>query len=68
MPKQYKYSVAETTKVQREKYANDAIALLTLDASEPSAEAKQLMREYIDGKCELNDAAKRMIERYRVTT
>ena len=68
MPKQYKYSVAETTKVQREKYANDAIALLTLDASEPSVEAKQLMREYIDGKCELDDAAKRMIERYRVTT
>ena len=68
MPKQYKYSVAETTKVQREKYANDAIALLTLDASEPSVEAKQLMREYIDGKCELDDAAKQMIERYRITT
>jgi hypothetical protein len=60
------YSVAETTKLQREKYANDAIALSTLDAQEPSEEAKSFMQEYIDGKCELSNAIDRTIERYRV--
>ena len=60
------YSVQGTTKLQREKYVSDAIALSTLDAPEPSEAAMELMREYIDGKCELADARNRMIERYKV--
>jgi hypothetical protein len=59
------YSVQGTTKVQREKYISDAIALSTLDAPEPSEKAISLMREYIDGKCELADARNRIIEWYK---
>jgi len=67
MPKSYKYKVADTTKVQREKYINDAISISVLDASEPSPEAKCLMRDYIDGKRELSEAKKTIIENYRET-
>ena len=66
MPKSYNYKIADTTKVQREKYINDAISISVLDAPEPSSEAKQLMRDYIDGKCELSEAKKTIIEHYRV--
>jgi hypothetical protein len=58
------YSVQGTTKLQREKYMNDALALSTLDAPEPSAEAFELAQEYIDGKIELADALRITIERY----
>jgi hypothetical protein len=68
MPKQYKYSIADTTKVQREKYVNDAISISVLDALEPSGIARQLMRDYIDGKRELADARHTIIEHYRETT
>jgi len=59
------YSVQGTTKLQREKYADEALALSTLDAPAPSKEAMALMREYIDGKCELADARDRMIAHYK---
>ena len=62
------YSVQGTTKLQREKYVSDAIALSTLDAAEPSEIAMALMQEYIDGQCELADARDRIIEHYRATT
>ena len=65
MPKSYKYKIADTTKIQREKYINDAISISVLDAPEPSNEAKRLMRDYVDGKCELADAKNAMIEYYR---
>ena len=59
------YSVQGTTKLQREKYADEALALSTLDAPAPSEEAMALMREYVDGKCELAEARDRMIARYK---
>ena len=60
------YSVQGTTKLQREKLMNDAIALSTLDALEPSEETISLMREYVDGKREIDEVLKMTIERYRV--
>jgi hypothetical protein len=62
------YSIKGTTKIQREKYVNDAIALSTLDALAPSEMAMKLAQEYIDGKCELDDAHKRIIKHYKVAT
>jgi hypothetical protein len=59
--------VQGTTKLQREKYVAEALALSTLDAPEPSLEAMALMREYIDGKCELADARDRLIARYKAS-
>jgi hypothetical protein len=62
------YSVQGTTKVQREKYADEALALSTLDAPAPSAETLGLMRDYIDGKRELDDIVRQTLERYTEAT
>ena len=59
------YSVQGTTKLQREKYAADALALSTLDAPEPSKETMELMREHIDGKREISEVVKMTLDRYR---
>jgi hypothetical protein len=64
MPKDY--SVQGTTKLQREKYVSDAIALSTLDAPAPSEETMKLMQEYIDGKREISEVLKLTIERYKM--
>lgn len=61
------YSVQGTTKLQREKYAADALALSTLDALEPSIEAMELMREHIDGKREISEILQLMLDRYRIS-
>jgi hypothetical protein len=60
------YSVKGTTKVQREKYADEALGLSTLDAPAPSKEAMELMHEHIDGKREISEIVQMTIERYRV--
>ena len=60
------YSIQGTTKLQREKYVSDAIALSTLDAPEPSAETMSLMQDYINGEREISEVLIMTIERYRV--
>ena len=60
------YSIKNTTKVQREKIATEAMGISTLDAAEPSEATKALMGEYIDGKMELEDVLKATIQRYAV--
>ena len=62
------YSIKNTTKLQREKLMNDAIALSTLDAPPPSMETMALIHEYVDGKREIDDVLKLTIERYRIDT
>ncbi len=62
-----KYSVAETTRVQREKIANDALAISVLDALEPSKETLDLVDEYIKGNMEISEILKMTIDKYRVT-
>lgn len=61
-----KYSIAETTKVEREKIVNDAMALSTLDAAEPTKQTKALINQYIMGKMEISEILKKTIERYKV--
>ena len=61
MTKAYMYKVADTTKIQREKYVNGAICISMLSKPEPSTKAKHLMRSYIDWKCELTDAKKQSL-------
>ena len=59
------YSIKNTTKVQREKIANEALGISTLDAAEPSAETMKLMGEYIDGKMELDEVLKATVAKYQ---
>ena len=62
-----KYAIEDTTKVIREKIVNDALAISTLDASEPTKETMDLVQEYIDGKKEIAEILADTIKRYRVT-
>ncbi len=59
------YSVQGTTKLQREKYADEALALSTLDAPAPSVETMNLMREHIDGRREISEIVHLTIDRHR---
>lgn len=59
---QKKYSVSETTKVEREKIANDALGISTLDAAEPT---KELVNQYILGNMEISDVLQKTINRYK---
>ena len=61
-----KYSIKYTTKVIREKIVNDALAISTLDASEPTQETMNLVQEYIDGKKEISEILEDTINRYKV--
>ena len=61
-----KYSIKDTTKVIREKIVNDALAISTLDASEPTQETMNLVQEYIDGKKEISEILEDIINRYKV--
>lgn len=61
-----KYSIKDTTKVIREKIVNDALAISTLDASEPTQETMNLVQEYIDGKKEISEILEDTINRYKV--
>jgi len=58
------YSVQGTTKLQREKYVSDAIALSTLDAPEPTEETMALMQDYIEGNREISEVLDLTIKRY----
>lgn len=60
-----KYSIKETTKVIREKIVNDALAISTLDASEPTKETMDLVQEYIDGKKKISEILEATIKRYK---
>jgi hypothetical protein len=59
------YTIQGTSKIQREKYAADALALSSLGAPEPSEETMALIREYIDGKREVSEILQLTLERYR---
>lgn len=63
LPKK-EYSIAKTTKVQREKIAIEALGLSTLDAPEPSAATMKLVQEYVNGKAEIETVLEKTIARY----
>lgn len=50
-----KYSVKDTTRVEREKIANDALAISILDAPEPTENTKKLVNEYVNGNMEIGE-------------
>lgn len=60
-----KYSIKDTTKVGREKIANDALAISILDASHPTKDTMDLVQEYIDGKKEISEILADTIRKYK---
>lgn len=63
----YKYSVKNTTKIEREKCRNVALSYSTLNAVKPSEDAMKLVEEYVAGNTEIANALETIIKKYRAT-
>lgn len=59
-----KYSIKETTKVEREKIVQDAYAIAVSIGEPPTKEMMQLVQEYVDGKKEISEILEETIRKY----
>lgn len=60
-----KYSIKETTKVEREKIVQDAYAIAVSTGASPTEEMMNLVEEYIDGKKEISEILEETIRKYQ---
>lgn len=60
-----KYSIKETTKVECEKIAKDALVIATLDADAPTKATMNLVQEYVDSKKEIIEILQEPIAYYQ---
>lgn len=60
------YYIPTTSREEREKMVNNALALSTLDAPEPTRFAKQLAEQFIDGKISEEGMLYKAIEKYQM--
>ena len=58
------YLVNETTKEERIKLVNKALAISLSGAKRPSDEVIKLVKKYIDGNMELDEITKLIISKY----
>ena len=63
--KNMEYLIKDTTKEERKKIAKNALAISVGSNEMPSKEVIELVKEYIDGKMELAEVQKKIIERYK---
>lgn len=63
---EYKYSVKNTTKIQRKELRDTALSYSTLAAKERTNDTMKLVEEYVSGNMEIVDALETVIEKYRV--
>jgi len=59
-----KYSIANTTKAEREKLVADAVAINSLGAEPLTKENQALFQKYIDGEMELDELQNMIIDKY----
>lgn len=59
-----KYSIANTTKEDRVKFANDAQAMAELGGTPITKEDKALIQQYIDGEIEIDVLQRMAIAKY----
>lgn len=59
------YLIKNTTKEERKKIAKNALAISVGSNEMPSKETIELVKEYVDGKMELEEVQKKVIERYK---
>ena len=64
---EYKYKIAETTKEQRREYMLEG-ELSKLGGGAPSRFARGLMKEYVEGRMELDEVKEKILARYRGET
>lgn len=60
------YCVPTTTREEREKMVNNALALSTLDAPEPTRFTKQLAEQFVEGNMSEEDMLQTIIEKYQM--
>ncbi len=58
------YSVDKTTRKERIKLVKKALAISISGADVPTDETLNLTKEYVDGKIELEELQKRIIDKY----
>ena len=58
------YLIKDTTKEERRLIVNKALAISLTGADTPSKEVLELAKEYIDGKKELDEIQKIVIQKY----
>lgn len=59
------YLIKDTSKEERKKIAKNAFGISIASNEMPSKEVIELVKQYIDGKMELEDVQKKVIEKYR---
>ena len=59
-----KYLVSETTKEERKEIVKNALGISLLRADMPSDDVLQLAKQYIDGKIEIEEIQKKVLEKY----
>ena len=59
------YLIKDTTKEERKKIAKSALAISIGSNEMPTEETINLVKQYVDGKMELEEVQKKVIERYR---
>ena len=59
------YLIKDTTREERKKIAKNALAISIGSNEMPSKETIELVKEYVDGKTELEEVQKKVIERYK---
>ncbi|WP_026675251.1 antitoxin VbhA family protein [Alkalihalobacterium bogoriense] len=63
-----KYSIANTTKAERQKVVSDAIAMNSLGADKPlSEEHRALFQSYVDGELDFDELRKLIVDTYLKT-
>lgn len=61
-----KYFIKNSTKEERQKRIDDAIAISMLGAPAPSQETMELYQKYIDGEMEIDEIQRILIEKFTV--
>lgn len=59
-----KYLISETTKEERKDIVKKALGISLLGADMPSQDVLELAKQYIDGKIEIEEIQKRVLEKY----
>lgn len=59
-----KYLISETTKEERKDIVKKALGISLLGADRPSDDVLDLAKQYIDGKIEIEEIQKKVLEKY----
>lgn len=59
------YLIKNTTREERKKIAKTALAISVGSNEMPSKDTIEIVKEYVDGKTELKEVQRKVIERYK---